>query len=117
MGTISRHAIAVKPLSRKAKPLSQTPKKRGNFRLTGHWCRTRAQFGQDGPFLFGAYSAADTYFAPVALRFVTYAVALEADARAYQQALLSTAGMKAWTEAALRETEFVPADEPYAQGP
>ena len=86
-------------------------------RLTSHWCRTRAQFGQDGPFLFGAYSAADAYFAPVASRFVTYAVSLEADARAYQQALLSTAGMKAWTEAALRETEFVPADEPYAQGP
>lgn len=85
-------------------------------RLTSQWRRTRAQFGQDGPFLFGTYSAADAYFAPVASRFVTYDVQLEADAQAYQQALLSTAGMKAWTEAALQETEFVPADEPYAQG-
>ena len=86
-------------------------------RLTSQWRRTRAQFGQDGPFLFGAYSAADAYFTPVALRFATYEVQLEADARAYQSALLSTPGMKAWTDAALRETEFVPADEPYAQGP
>lgn len=85
-------------------------------RLTSQWRRTRAQFGQDGPFLFGTYSAADAYFAPVASRFVTYDVQLEADVQAYQQALLSTAGMKAWTEAALQETEFVPADEPYAQG-
>ena len=95
-----------------------TAEVRGDIdRLTSHWCRTRAQFGQDGPFLFGAYSAVDAYFAPVASRFVTYAVSLEADARAYQQALLSTAGMQAWTEAALRETEFVPADEPYAHDP
>ena len=86
-------------------------------RLTSQWRRTRAQFGQDSPFLFGAYSAADAYFTPVASRFVTYEVQLEADARAYQQALLSTPGMKTWTDAALRETEFVPADEPYAQGP
>ena len=86
-------------------------------RLTSQWRRTRTQFGQDGPFLFGAYSAADAYFTPVASRFVTYEVQLEADARAYQQALLYTPDMKAWTDAALQETEFVPADAPYAQEP
>ena len=83
-------------------------------RLTAHWRETRAQFGGDGPFLFGAWSAADAYFSPVASRFVTYDVQLDATARAYQQTLLTTPGMKAWTEAALRETEFVPMDEPYA---
>ncbi len=86
-------------------------------RLTVHWRETWARFGGDGPFLFGAWSAADAYFAPVASRFVTYEVQLDATARAYQQTLLTTPGMKAWTEAALRETEFVPMDEPYATAP
>ena len=86
-------------------------------RLTGHWRETRSRFGRGGPFLFGGFSAADAYFAPVASRFVTYDVPLDADARAYQQALLATPGMTAWTQAALRETEFVAMDEPYAKRP
>lgn len=86
-------------------------------RLTAHWRETRAQFGGSGPFLFGAWSAADAYFTPVASRFVTYEVPLDAAAHAYQQTLLTTPGMKAWTEAALRETDFVPMDEPYADAP
>ncbi len=32
----------------------------------------------------------------------------------YQETLLGTRAMRAWTDAALRETEFVPMDEPYA---
>ena len=95
-----------------------TPEVRDDInRLTASWRRTRAQFGADGAFLFGAFCAADAYFAPVVSRFVTYAVELDADIRAYQQAVLGKPGMKAWTEAALRETEFVPMDEPYAARP
>ena len=87
-------------------------------RLTALWRGTRAQFGAGGPFLFGsAYSAADAYFTPVASRFATYGVELDADTHAYQQALLATPAMRAWTAAALQETEFVPEDEPYATAP
>ena len=87
-------------------------------RLTALWRGTRAQFGAGGPFLFGnAYSAADAYFTPVASRFATYGVELDADTRAYQQALLATPAMRAWAAAALQETEFVPEDEPYATAP
>ena len=53
----------------------------------------------------------------MASRFVTYEVRLDATPHAYQQALLTTPGMKAWTEAALREPDFVPMDEPYADAP
>lgn len=67
-----------------------------------------------GRFLFGAYCAADAYFTPVATRFVTYGVALRGEARDYQEALLGTASFSAWRKAALQETEFVAADEPYA---
>ncbi len=86
-------------------------------RLSALWRTTRSEFGRNGRFLFGDYTAADAYFAPVASRFKTYAVRLDDDAREYQQALLQTPGMKAWTEAALKETEFVAEDEPYAEPP
>ena len=67
-----------------------------------------------GPFLFGEFSAADAFFAPVASRFVTYAVELKAAARRYQQALLDSPGVRAWSAEAAKETEFVAEDEPYA---
>ena len=83
-------------------------------KLSAHWRDTRTRFGTSGPFLFGDFCAADAYFTPVVSRFVTYAVALDADAGDYRDALLNTGAMRAWTEAALLETEFVGMDEPYA---
>ena len=86
-------------------------------RLCDGWQEAGAEFGGDGPFLFGAFCAADATYAPVATRFVTYGVVLPEAAKAYQKTLLATEGMRAWTEAALRETEFVAMDEPYATPP
>jgi glutathione S-transferase len=70
-----------------------------------------------GPFLFGEFCAADAFFAPVATRFVTYAMELSGAARAYQQALLVSDAVQAWSTDARRETEFYAADEPYASPP
>lgn len=70
-----------------------------------------------GPFLFGDFCAADAFFAPVATRFVTYGVELKGAARAYQQALLDSPGVRAWSAEAVKETEFVAEDEPYATAP
>jgi glutathione S-transferase len=70
-----------------------------------------------GPYLFGEYSAADAFFAPVATRLVTYGVELQGSARAYQQALLDSPAVKAWSAEAVKETEFVAEDEPYATAP
>ena len=86
-------------------------------RLCAQWTRTGSEFGAGGAFLFGGFSAADAFFTPVVSRFVTYGVAIEGEAMAYQEALLSTSAMRAWTEEALKETEFVPMDEPYAEAP
>jgi glutathione S-transferase len=83
-------------------------------RLTGLWVGTRQEFGAGGPFLFGAYCAADAYFTAVATRFITYGVRLDGAASSYQDALLGTASFAAWRNAALEETEFVAVDEPYA---
>ena len=70
-----------------------------------------------GPFLFGEFCAADAFYAPVATRLVTYGVELEGAARDYQQRLLASPAVTAWSADALKETEFVAMDEPYATPP
>ncbi len=82
-------------------------------RIDALWCDALAHSG--GPFLFGAFGAADAYFAPVALRAKGYALPLSAPAQAYAQRLLAAPGPAAWIADALLECEFVPEDEPYRQ--
>ena len=43
-------------------------------RIDAMWSDCRARFGGGGPFLFGAFSAADAMYAPVVSRFHTYEV-------------------------------------------
>jgi glutathione S-transferase len=69
------------------------------------------------PFLFGDFCAADAFYAPVATRFVTYGAEMKGAARDYQQALLESPGVKAWSVEAVKETEFFADDEPYATAP
>ncbi|MFP5249141.1 MAG: glutathione S-transferase [Acidobacteriota bacterium] len=66
------------------------------------------------PFLFGAFCAADAFYAPVATRLVTYGVELAGAARDYQEALLASPAVRDWSADAVKETEFVAEDEPYA---
>ena len=40
-------------------------------RIQQIWETTRAGFGSEGPFLFGPFTIADAFFAPVVCRFVT----------------------------------------------
>ncbi len=72
-------------------------------RIAEIWTDCRARAPGDGPFLFGAFGAADAFYAPVATRFRTYGVALEGAAAAYRDALLSWPDLAAWTEAARAE--------------
>jgi len=83
-------------------------------RISSLWENARRQYGRAGPYLFGVFSAADAYYAPVATRFVTYGVALTGVAGEYQVALLEAPAVREWGAAAVQETEFVAADEPYA---
>ncbi len=46
-------------------------------------------------------------YAPVALRFRTYAVELEGTARAYADTLLALPALREWIDAAMAETEHV----------
>ena len=83
-------------------------------RISMLWTAARSEFGRGGPYLFGTFSAADAYFAPVATRFVTYDVKLSGAASDFQLALLDAPAVRAWSADAVKETEFVAEDEPYA---
>jgi glutathione S-transferase len=60
-----------------------------------------------GPFLFGAFSIADAFFAPVVTRFRTYGVALPDRTAAYSTAISALPAMQQWTAAAETETETI----------
>ena len=64
--------------------------------------------GQDGPWMFGAFGAADIMFAPVATRFQTYGVELGGQADAYQAQLLAHPLVAEWLAAGAAETDVVP---------
>lgn len=70
-----------------------------------------------GPYLFGAFSAADAYFAPVVRRFVSYDVAIPDPARRYVATMEALPAMKAWMQDALAEHDFFPEDEPFREKP
>ena len=77
-------------------------------RVTALWREARQSFGGEGPFLYGAFSAADAMFAPVVTRLDTYQVEVEPDTRAYMDAVLSHPAFVAWREAALQEPWLLP---------
>jgi glutathione S-transferase len=79
-------------------------------RIERLWTEGRARFGAGGPLLFGAFSIADAFFAPVAFRFRTYGVHLTGAAAAYQAALLALPGMKAWEAASLGDERLADHD-------
>ncbi|MDX2265731.1 MAG: glutathione S-transferase family protein [Hyphomicrobiales bacterium] len=77
-------------------------------RIVEIWRLARAAHGANGPFLFGAFSAADAMFAPVATRFKTYGVDLAAFGDdgfglAYRDAILATPEMAEWIAGAAAE--------------
>lgn len=77
-------------------------------RVCDIWREARARAGRDGPFLFGAFSAADAMYAPVASRFRSYAIELDEVCSAYVDAVFALPAMQAWLEGAAAE---VPADD------
>ena len=75
------------------------------------WRDCRARYAAGGPFLFGAFGAADAMYAPVIWRFHTYAVNLSAAARAYVDVMMALPAWREWRDAARRETWVLPHDE------
>ena len=66
-----------------------------------------------GPLLFGGFSIADSYFAPVGMRIKTYGLPVPPAISAYIERVQALPGVKAWVDDALAEKDFVAFDEPY----
>ena len=66
-----------------------------------------------GPMLFGSFSIADAFFAPVVMRFVTFGVPVPAPVAAYIERVRALPGVAAWITDALAEQDFRPFEEPY----
>jgi glutathione S-transferase len=66
-----------------------------------------------GPMLFGEFSIADAFFAPVVMRFKTYAVPVPEAIAAYMDRVCALPGVAAWITDALAEHDFRPFEEPF----
>ncbi|MFM2185948.1 MAG: Glutathione S-transferase YfcF [Pseudomonadota bacterium] len=66
-----------------------------------------------GPMLFGAFSVADAFYAPVVMRIKTYALPVPTDVQVYMDRVLNLQGVRAWIEGALAEQDFRDFEEPY----
>lgn len=80
-------------------------------RLVDMWSELLDQHG--GPMLFGQFSIADAFYAPVCMRLATFALPVPEHITAYVQRVQQLPGVKAWIDGALAEQDFVPFDEPY----
>jgi glutathione S-transferase len=69
--------------------------KRDIARIDALWSECRTRFGDEGPFLYGAFGAADAMYAPVVWRFHTYAVEVSTVAGAYMRNVME---LPAWNE-------------------
>jgi len=92
--------------------LASEPKLRADLaRMQAAWEEALAASG--GPFLFGAFSAADAFFAPVVMRVTRYGLPMSEPCRRYLAAMQAHPAVAAWVEDALAEQDFIADDEPY----
>jgi glutathione S-transferase len=76
-------------------------------RIQQIWIECRERFKASGPFLFGAFGAADAMYAPVVHRFLTYAIEIEPGARDYMATMMALPAFQEWTRAGLAETIII----------
>jgi glutathione S-transferase len=80
-------------------------------RLEAMWTALLQTHG--GPMLFGEFSIADAYFAPVCMRLSTYGLPVSSTVRAYVDRVAALPGVAAWIKDALAEQDFLDFEEPY----
>jgi glutathione S-transferase len=64
-------------------------------RVVEIWTETRRRFADNGPFLFGEFSAADAMYAPIVSRLHTYKITVPAEAHEYMKTMMA---LPAWIE-------------------
>ncbi len=83
-------------------------------RIVAMWSELLA--AHKGPMLFGGFTVADAYFAPVCMRLKNYALPVPGHITDYIRRVCALPGVKAWVDDALAEKDFVIFDEPYRTG-
>jgi glutathione S-transferase len=79
------------------------------------WQVLRANHGAGGEFLCGEFGIVDAMFAPVAMRFIGYGVALDDNAARYIAALSALPAMREWRAASEAEPERLAATDGIGQ--
>jgi glutathione S-transferase len=72
-------------------------------RIEDIWSGARNRFGAGGPYLFGAFTAADAMYLPIVTRFETYGVPVREATRAYMDTMLAHPAFVDWRASALEE--------------
>ena len=99
-----------------ARLLREQPEVRSDLeRIVQMWGGLLAQHG--GPMLFGEFSIADAFFAPVAMRLRTYRAPVPPIVAAYIGRVAEAPGIAAWIADALAEKDFLQFEEPYRTKP
>ncbi|MFM8899456.1 MAG: glutathione S-transferase family protein [Burkholderiales bacterium] len=80
-------------------------------RIIAMWSELLAVHG--GPMLFGEFSIADAYFAPVVMRLHSYALPVPPAIKAYMERVRALPGVAAWINEALAEKDYLDFEEPY----
>ena len=80
-------------------------------RLVAMWSALLQQHG--GPMLFGAFSIADAFYAPVCMRLTTFALPVPQPIADYVRRVQALPGVKDWIDGALAEADFREFEEPY----
>ena len=73
-------------------------------RIEELWSLARERYGSKGPWLFGNYTLADVFYAPVAMRITAYDLPVSSSGRAYVDAHLSDPAFLHWRSEGLKKT-------------
>ncbi|MGH8121202.1 MAG: glutathione S-transferase family protein [Rudaea sp.] len=94
--TALRGALPMNCRKRVATPSLSAEAQRDVERVAAIWCEARERHAGDGSFLFGKFSIADAMYAPVVLRFISYAIELDVPARAYVETIAALPALRDW---------------------
>lgn len=84
-------------------------------RIDEMWSELLAAHG--GPMLFGQFTVADAFYAPVCMRISGYGLKVSPAVAAYVERVKALPGVAAWIEGALAEKDFLDFEEPYRLNP
>lgn len=90
---------------RRKKKIALTPEVEADMqRIAALWNEARSKYGKGGDFLFGAFSAADCMYAPVATRIRSYEIPVDPVSAAYVDAIYALPAFRKWYDAAMTES-------------